>query len=499
MIAPSAYESLERLFSRLSALDDALGILSWDRDVMMPEGAANRRGNGVATLEGLRHELLVSPATAELLAKAEPGSDPWRQANLTEMQRLHARAVAVPGPLVEALSKACSRTEMAWRSAREANDFAALQPDLQTVLDLTRETAQAIGGALNLSPYDALLDGFDPGMRQATIAPIFATLARDLPPLLHEVLERQASGPAASAVGQAPFPIAEQETLGRMMMERAGFDMTRGRLDVSTHPFCGGATDDVRITTRYDDTDFLPAFLGIMHETGHALYEQGLPAAWQGQPVGRARGMTLHESQSLLIEMQVTRSRSFAAFAAPVMAQSFSGGGNWTPEALCQHMTRVAPGFIRVDADEVTYPAHIITRYELETAMIDGRLALRDLPEAFNARIRDLLGLDVPDDRHGCLQDIHWPLGLWGYFPCYALGALTAAQLFEAARQKIPDLAQSVRAGDFTPLLGWLRTTVHERASSASTMAIVEDATGQPLGAESYLTHVRRRYLEDAD
>ncbi len=493
----TAFDSLERLFSRLSALDDALGILSWDRDVMMPAGAAERRGSGVATLEGLRHELLVSPATGEWLAKADAGGDPWREADLKEMRRLHARAVAVPGPLVEALSKACSRSEMAWRRARDADDFAALLPDLQVVLDLTRESAQAIGEALGLSPYDALLDGFDPGMRQAAIAPVFATLARDLPPLLGQILERQAAAPEVGVVGRAPFPVARQEALGRWMMERVGFDMTRGRLDVSAHPFCGGATSDVRITTRYDESDFLPAFLAVLHETGHALYEQGLPAAWQSQPVGRARGMTLHESQSLLIEMQVTRSRAFVDFAAPVMARFFDDGGDWSPETLYRHMTRVAPGFIRVDADEVTYPAHIITRYELETAMIGGNLALRDLPEAFNARIKDLLGLDVPDDRRGCLQDIHWPLGLWGYFPCYALGALTAAQLFEAAQKDNSGLMDTIRRGDFSPLTGWLRRTVHERASSASTMEIVEDATGRPPGAESYLAHVRKRYLED--
>ncbi|NHO18136.1 carboxypeptidase M32 [Acetobacter oeni] len=494
----TAYDTAERLFSRLSALDDALGILSWDRDVMMPSGAVDRRGSGVATLEGLRHELLTAPAVADLLAEADAGGDLWREANLAEMRRLHMRAVAVPGALVEALSKACSRSEMAWRAAREESDFAALRPDLQVVLDLTRESAQAVGGVLGLSPYDALLDGFDPGMRQATIAPVFATLARDLPPLLTQVLERQASGAVPASVGRGPFPVARQEGLGRMMMGRAGFDMMRGRLDVSAHPFCGGATNDVRITTRYDESDFLPAFLGVMHETGHALYEQGLPAAWLNQPVGRARGMTLHESQSLLIEMQVVRSRAFAEYAAPVMAGAFDDGGDWSSGALYRHMTRVEPGFIRVDADEVTYPAHIITRYELETAMIEGRLSLRDLPEAFNARVKDLLGLDVPDDRRGCLQDIHWPLGLWGYFPCYALGALAAAQFFEAAGAAVPGLAGTIRQGDFGPLVTWLRQAVHQRASSASTVRIVEDATGRPLGAESYLAHVRRRYLEDA-
>lgn len=491
----TAYDALERLFSRLSALDDALGILSWDRDVMMPEGAAGRRGAGVAVLEGLRHEILTAPQTADLLAAAEGQADPWKAANLAEMRRLHTRAVAVPGKLVEALSQATSRAEMNWRRARAANDFKGLLPDLQQVLDLTRESAQATGDALGLSPYDALLDGFDPGMRQATITPIFATLAQELPSLLSQILTKNASTAAPPHAGLPPFAIPAQEALGRTLMEHAGFDMNRGRLDVSTHPFCGGATDDVRITTRYEDTNFLPAFLGVMHETGHALYEQGLPVRWQGQPVGRARGMTMHESQSLLLEMQVTRSLPAARFIAPLMAHLFGQGGDWSPETLYRQMTHVEPGFIRVDADEVTYPAHIIIRYELETAMIAGNLELRDLPEAFNARMKELLGMDVPDDQRGCLQDIHWPLGLWGYFPCYALGVLTAAQLYEAAVRQVSNLETGIEAGDFQPLLAWLRTHVHERASSVSTETIVSDATGAPLGAAAYLRHVRQRYL----
>ncbi|MFT8719518.1 carboxypeptidase M32 [Acetobacter sp.] len=492
-----AYDSLEHLFGRLSTLEDAGGILSWDRDTMMPEGAADRRATVMATLSGLQHELLTKPEVAEWLEKANAEGDAWRQANLDEMKRIHARAVAVPGDVVEALSRAGSEAEMVWRKARKESDFGMLLPALQKVLDLTKESAQAIGEALGLSPYDALLDGFDPGMTQATIAPIFADLARELPSLIEAVIARQAESGPLPLLGQPPFPIAVQEKLGLQMMEQVGFDSRRGRLDVSAHPFCGGATEDVRITTRYEEDDFLPAFLGVMHETGHALYEQGLPKAWLGQPVGRARGMTMHESQSLLLEMQVTRSRDFAVFAAPLMAKTFGSASSWDAESLYRRMTFVERGLIRVDADEVTYPAHIITRYELETAMIEGSLALKDLPEAFNARIHDLLGINVPDDRRGCLQDIHWPLGLWGYFPCYALGALTAAQLFQAALKALPDLCGQIRSGNFSSLLGWLRQHVHERASSVSTQQIVADATGKPLGAEAYLAHVRQRYLEN--
>lgn len=368
------------------------------------------------------------------------------------------------------------------------------------MLRLTRETAVATGEAMGLTMYDALLDSFDPGTRQTDIDPIFTSLAADLPGLIGTVLEKQASLPAVTAP-TGPFPIAEQEALGRRLMQRMGFDTTRGRLDVSAHPFCGGATHDVRLTTRYVEADFIPAMMGVLHETGHALYEMGLPAEWASQPVGQSGGMTVHESQSLLMEMQFCRSLTFANWLAPQVHSSFGvveGTAGWDATSLHRHLTHVEPGFIRVDADEVTYPAHILVRYELEKALISGDLALADLPAAFNDRLHALLGLRVPDDRRGCLQDIHWPAGLFGYFPCYALGAMTAAQLRNAACTANPAILPAIGQGDFAPLLAWLRQNVHGRARSASLPQIMQDATGKPLDATAYLTHIRRRYLERA-
>lgn len=282
-------------------------------------------------------------------------------------------------------------------------------------------------------------------------------------------------------------------------MRAVGFDFERGRLDVSLHPFCGGATDDVRITTRYDEDDCMRALMGVLHETGHALYEQGRPSAWRHQPVGSARGMSLHESQSLLVEMQACRSREFCEFLAPVLRSEFHGEGPaWEAENLHRLATRVEPGFIRVDADEVTYPAHILLRYELETAMIVGDLAVADLPAAFNDGMKRLLGLDVPNDRLGCLQDIHWPGGAFGYFPTYTLGALAAAQLFAAACERHPGIPDALARGDFSELRGWLRENVHAKASFLETDELLVEATGRPLGAEAFLRHLDRRYLADA-
>lgn len=495
-----AYLSLERHFARLSSLNDALGILGWDKEVMMPSGAAERRAENLAMLEGLRHEILTAPVMADLLAEADAGNDLWRAANLEQMRRQHRQATALPGDLVEASAQATSRCEMAWRTAREESDFKSLEPHLAEVLRLTRETAIATGQAMGLTPYDALLDSFDPGTRQTDIDPIFTSLASSLPELIGTVLERQNSLPAADQpIG--PFPIARQEALGRRLMQHMGFDVTRGRLDVSTHPFCGGATHDVRLTTRYVEADFIPAMMGVLHETGHALYEMGLPAEWASQPVGQSGGMTLHESQSLLMEMQFCRSRTFANWLAPQVRTAFDvadGTQGWDATSLHRHLTHVEPGFIRVDADEVTYPAHILVRYELEKALISGDLPLSDLPAAFNDRLHALLGLHVPDDRRGCLQDIHWPAGLFGYFPCYALGAMTAAQLRTAACAADPAILPAIGQGNFAPLLAWLRQNVHGRARSATMPQIVRDATGKPLDATAYLTHIHRRYIDCA-
>ena len=492
------YLSLERLFGRLRSLNDAAGILGWDAQTLMPAGAAEGRAEQLATLRGLAHDLLAAPSTADLLAAAEAriaDLDAWQAANLAEMRRAHAHAVAVPGDLVEAESKAASASEMAWREARAMSDFTILAPHLAEVLRLARAVGEAKGAALGLAPYDALLDQYDPGLRRARIDPLFDRLRAEIPGLIRAACERQARQGPPPALGGA-FPVAGQRALGEALMRDLGFDFARGRLDTSLHPFCGGATSDVRITTRYAEGDFTRSLMGVLHETGHALYEQGRPRAWLGQPVGDARGMTLHESQSLLIEMQACRTPEFMHHLAPALKGAFGAeAAALDPARLHRIFTRVEPGFIRVDADEVTYPAHILLRYDLERAMVDGDLAVADLPAAFDAGVAALLGLAVPDDARGCLQDIHWPGGAFGYFPTYTLGAAAAAQLFEAATAAEPGIRPGLARGDFGPLLGWLRGNVHEKGSSRGTDAILEEATGRPLGLDAYLAHLRRRYL----
>ena len=342
---------------------------------MMPDGAAEARAETVAALEVMQHGRLTAASTGDLLDAAEAestGLDPWDGANLREMRRAYRHATAVPANLVAANAKAVAKCEMVWRTARPASDFAQILPSLSEVLEIQRDIGQAKAAAFGVSIYDALLDGYESGASSARIDGLFDDLATFLPDFIEAVLDKQAADPAPDAM-EGPFPEATQKAIGTRLMAAAGFDFNRGRLDVSLHPFCGGADSDQRITTRYDESDFSSALMGVMHETGHALYEQGLPAAWQYLPVGESRGMAVHESQSLIIEMQACRSPAFIAFLAPILRDAFGRTGpQWTAESLYRRYTRVARSFIRVDADEVTYPAHVILRYRLERAMLSG-------------------------------------------------------------------------------------------------------------------------------
>ena len=496
----TAYSELDAHFGRISALSNVIGILSWDTAAMMPAGASPTRSESMALLEVLRHGMVVEPRIGDWLADADAdtGLGEWERANLREIRRVWTVETALPADLVEASSKATSACEMRWRQARGESDFAGLLPYLAEVLNLQRQIGVAKGERLGLSPYDALLNDYEPGGRSAKIDLLFDDLAGFLPGFLQPALEHQAKRPTVPAP-EGPFAIEKQRALGLRMMAALGYDFERGRLDVSTHPFCGGADNDVRITTRYDEADFAKALMGVLHETGHALYEQGRPQGFMNQPVGAARGMSLHESQSLLVEMQACRSAEFIGFAAPLMRETFGGSGPaWETQAVLARYTKVEPGFIRVDADEVTYPAHVILRYRLEKALIADAMPLSELPSAWNAGMQSLLGVAPPNDRVGCLQDIHWPSGGWGYFPTYTLGAMTAAQIFDAACAADPEILPAIGRGEFAPLVGWLRSNIHSQASLYQTDELLARATGRPLDAAVFKAHLKRRYVGEA-
>jgi len=438
--------------------------------------------------------MMTDPAMAADIAEAE-AEGPWEEANLDLMRHAQARATALPNDLVEATARANAACETVWREARAASDFPRVAPFLAEVVRLQRENAAALSAATGLSPYDALMEGYQRGIGAADVAPIFAAYEAFLVEALPRAEEIQARRPAPLPL-RGPFPVPAQKAVCREMAERAGLDFAHARLDESLHPFCGGIPSDVRITTRYREDNVAQALLGVLHETGHALYERGLPAQHARQPVGEAAGMAAHESQSLIIEMQAARSDAFLGFLGPRLHGGFGGdAAPYAPENLARLWRRVERGFIRVDADELTYPAHIILRFRLEQALIGGGLAVADLPGAWNEGFSRLLGMTPPDDAHGCLQDIHWHDGAFGYFPSYTLGAMAAAQLMRAARAAVPGLDAAMAQGDLAPLTSWLREKVHAQGARLGFQDLLRAATGKPLDPSDFMAHLAERYL----
>jgi carboxypeptidase Taq len=498
MTNPSAYDRLAARFKLIATIGECSAMLGWDAAAVMPAGGGAARGDQLATLAVLRHQHLIAPAVEADLAAAET-SDAWESVNLRLMRHAYVRARALPEDLVEAQTQANSHCEKVWRVARKDADFNLVKPHLTEVLRLTREAAAALSGALGLDPYDALMDGYQQGVGADDVAPVFAAYEDFLATALPEVERLQAQQPAAiRPVG--PFPIAVQEVLCRDISRRMGLDFDHARLDQSAHPFSGGTPTDVRITTRYVEDDPTSAILAVVHETGHALYERGLPEAYARQPVGEAAGMAVHESQSLIVEMQAFRSDPFLAWLGGRLHETFGGAPEpYRLENLGRLWRHVKRGFIRVDADEMTYPAHVILRFRLERAMIAGDLAIADLPGAWNDGLHALLGITPPDDARGCLQDIHWYDGAFGYFPSYTLGAMSAAQLMQAARAQIEGLDDAFGRGDLSSLLAWLRVHVHGVGSRLDLNAILEQATGRKLDPLAFQNHLRRRYLNAVD
>jgi len=500
-MSASPYKQLEQEFRRLHAFRGALSLLRWDAAVMMPRGSADVRGEQLAALETEYHALLTAPRITRLLDRAQAnaqGLTDWQIANLREMRRQRDHAIATPVTLISRLTKASSRAEVNWLEARQQGKFELFAPHLEEVVHLVRDKAALLGQALNLAPYDALVDEFSPGLTTADIDAMFKALSRRLPSLIRESIAVQDSRPLLPLTGK--FPPSKQRALVVEIMKAIGFPFDRGRLDESEHPFTEGVPGDIRVTTRFDANDIFSGLLGALHETGHAMYDLGLPQEWKDQPVGRDRGMALEESQSLLIEMIVCRSRPFVRYVEPLLAKHFGvSGPEWDVDSIYGHLTRVRRSLIRVDADELTYPLHIMLRYELEKQLLSGELAVRDLPEAWNAGMEQRLGIRPPNDVEGCLQDIHWAVGSFGYFPSYALGAVIAAQLYESLRADVPALDEQLARGEFSGLLGWLRTHVHGMGAKVPVQDLLKGATGKPLSATSFVRYVEAKYLESTE
>jgi carboxypeptidase Taq len=499
-MSASPYKQLEQEFKRLHAFRGALSLLRWDAAVMMPRGSADIRGEQLAALETEYHALLTSPRITRLLDRAQANAQgliDWQIANLHEMRRQRDHAIATPVSLISQLARATSRAEVQWLEARHQGRFELFAPHLEEVVSLVRDKAALLGQALNLGPYDALVDEFSPGITTTDIETVFKALSRRLPSLIREVTGLQESRPLKALAGK--FPPAKQRALVVEIMKAIGFPFDRGRLDESEHPFTEGVPGDIRVTTRFDSSDLFSGLLGALHETGHAMYDFGLPQDWREQPVGRDRGMALEESQSLLLEMLVCRGRPFVTYLCPLIARHFGvSGPEWDAENVYAHVTHVRRSLIRVDADELTYPLHILLRYDLEKKLLNGELAVRDLPEAWNTGMEQRLGVRPGNDAEGCLQDIHWAVGSFGYFPSYALGAVIAVQLYDSLRLEVPGLDGEIARGEFSGLIGWLRKHVHGMGAKVSAHELLKAATGKSLSAAPFVRYLEGKYLEGA-
>jgi len=489
----AALDELKDYVREITEISLAAALAAWDQRTHMPPGGAAARAKVAGRLERLAFERRVSDRMGELLAAAEREGAPAEvdRALIRVWKRDHTRHRAIPPALYQKFVETTTRAESVWEKAKAASDFALFRPHLAEVVDLVREIANLIG--YKESPYDALVEEYEPGLTASALRPILGELRRELVAFLKE-LER---GTHPRELPGGKFPLDAQRALCRQALGWIGYDFQAGRLDDAVHPFTiGVAPGDVRVTNRYREEDPFSSLFGALHEGGHALYGQGVdPAlAWTGLAGGASFG--IHESQARFWENQIGRSRPFWQFAHPHLAQHFPTLASTDPDDVWRHVNRVQASLIRVEADEVTYNLHICLRFELEVDMVEGRIAVDDLPARWNQAMEDYLGIAPPDDAHGVLQDVHWSAGMIGYFPSYTLGNLYAAQITETAEREIPRFWDKVEAGQFSPIREWLREVVHRHGQVYLPDELVRRITGDGLSAEPFLNYVRAKYGE---
>ncbi|PHQ82540.1 MAG: carboxypeptidase M32 [Coxiella sp. (in: Bacteria)] len=496
MTPSSNYQQLESLFSDLTDLNHLQSLAHWDEAAMMPIGGGAARAQSLATLSAIKHQKLIQPSVDQLIqeAKQDTQLSAWQQRNLFLMERQYQNATCLPVELVKKIAEQSTLCEQAWRELRPKNDWKNFYPKLENLFQLVRQSAEIRADIFKMAPYDVLLDEFSPGVSQALIDPIFAKLSSVLPDLIKKIIAHQADNKPMPL--QGPFDADAQRELALVAMKHIGFDFDRGRLDTSHHPFCGGFRNDSRITTHYHADDFLKAFFAVCHETGHACYEQHLPEQWMSQPVGLAYGMAIHESQSLIIEMPTCRSQEFMQFIHPHFQQLMGDQKALSLDNLTKLIRQVDNSFIRVFADEATYPLHVILRYEIERDLFNDNVNMKELPDLWHAKMQHYFNLSTDGNyTDGVMQDVHWPAGIFGYFPAYTLGRLIAQQFHHSALQAHPDIPGALAKGDFSPLMNWLKTNVHEKASRLTMDALLTEATGETLNPDYFIRHLKETYL----
>lgn len=488
----TAYEKLCARFREIDRLQHAITYLSWDQMVMMPPNGSSMRSESVAELAGICHAKLTAPEVEDWLAEADSNDE--HSISVREMNRVWRNANCLPAELVKEQIVVGSACEMGWRTQRADNDWQGFLKNFKSVVELSRREAQYRQNAGSATtPYEAMLALHCHGDSEALIDSIFVKLREVLPDLLRQVMEKQGE---LKSDTQAVYPVDNQINLNKEMLATFGFDFKAGRLDQSMHPFSTGGAGDSRITTRYDNDSFMEALAGTAHEVGHASYESQLPEEMRGLPVGESRNMCIHESQSLLFEKQIFYSRSFMQFLTTKIHSHLSSASNMSADDLWQSGIRVAPGKIRVEADEVTYPLHVMLRYEIESALINGEIEPEAIPDIWNEKMNSYLGIDTKGDyTDGCLQDIHWTDGAFGYFPSYTIGAINAAQIFAKIKSEHTDWQERFKRGDVQFVRDWLQQKIWSKGCQLESQELINSATGSTTAAESLIEHLEARYL----
>ena len=483
---------LKNLLGQVNDLQSAAAVLEWDQETYMPAGAAQARAQQISTLRQLAHEQFTSDEVGTLLDALSGATEGADAALVKVTQRDYNRVSNLPSALVAEEAGAIALGKQAWKEARETDTFSTFAPKLAHLIEIAQKKAEAFG--YTDSPYDALLDQYEPGMKTAEVAAVFSSLRDELVPIVQEITARPA--PDDSVLFKAYDP-QKQWDFGLDVIKDFGYDFNCGRQDRSAHPFTTSfAISDVRVTTRIYEAFFPTGLFGTLHEAGHGLYEQGINPAFDRTPLAEGTSLGMHESQSRLWENQIGRSRPFWVHYYPKLQSIFPEQlGDVTLDAFYRAINKVSPSLIRVEADEVTYNLHIMLRFELEQAMVAGEIATEDLPAAWNDRMEAYLGIRPDSDANGVLQDIHWSLGALGYFPTYALGNLMSAMLFEQAQKDLPELEAQVSTGQFAPLLSWLRTHIHQHGKAKDAGEILKEVTGQELSADAWLAYVRGKFV----
>ena len=490
--APEAYADLLGQYERIATLESAGGVLSWDQQVTMPEGGTPARSKQQSTLSGLGHELLTEDAVADWLADLEGADLSGEQAaSVREIRREHRRADRVPQELIEELSRASSEALPVWEEAKAGDDFDAFAPKLEELIERNREYAAHIDP--DRDPYEVLFEEYEPYIGIDTAERVLTRLRDELVPLIDDLND---ADPDLADPFEGTYAEDAQEAVSREILDALGYDWDRGRLDTSSHPFTSGNQFDCRITTRFHETDPLDALTATVHEFGHAQYTLGLPQDAFGTPLGDDRDLVVHESQSRFWENHVGRTEAFWEWALPIVREHFGGLEDATARDVYEAANRIYPeNHIRVEADELTYHMHVILRFEIERDLIRGDLDVAEIPAVWNEKLEEYLGVRPDTDAEGCLQDIHWSHGAFGYFPTYSLGSVLAAQLDHHVRNDL-DVDELVREGEFDPIREWMGEHVHRHGSRYTTPDLIKEATGEPFTADYFLEYANLKFGE---